>query len=318
MYKVLVGFLPDDYHGVEAFEEIGEVTYRRYTKEWLESNISRFHIIVPHLFEHISAELIEAASNLEIMATPSTGSDHIDTNALARHGITFVSLNDDRQFIDEISSTAELSWMLTLACARRLPELLGRVTKEQSWVNTDIRGMELRDKTIGIIGYGRLGKKVACYANAFRMRVLTYDIDPEVMNAVPEDVEAVGLNELLSMSDIVSLHPKLNETSLRMIAHEQIDLMKDGVIIVNTARGAVLDSQAALHGLQTGKVAALGLDVLDNEYQSARLPDDPLIDAARNDARIIITPHAGGSTLDAHAKVFRRIAGLVSERLQRQ
>ncbi|SIR05281.1 D-3-phosphoglycerate dehydrogenase [Alkalispirochaeta americana] len=318
VHKVLVGFLPSDYPGVEAFESLGDVTYRRYTQDWLKEHIPQFHIVVPHLFEHISSELIEIATNLRVMATPSTGSDHIDTKALANKGVKFVSLNDDRVFIDGISSTAELSWMLTLACARRLPELLDRVNHEQSWVNTDIRGMELRDKTIGIIGYGRLGKKVARYANAFQMKVLIYDIDPDVMNGAPQEVEAVPLSTLLAKSDIVSLHPKLNETSRGMIAHEQIAQMKDGVIIINTARGAVLDSKAALDGVQRGKIAALGLDVLNNEYQSAQLPNDPLITAARSDSRIIVTPHAGGSTYDAHAKVFSRIAELIAERFEQQ
>lgn len=310
--RVLVGFLAEEYAGVDVFRRLGSVTYHRYDRAWLEEHIQEFDVIIPHLFIRIDRPLFERALRLKTIATPSTGTDHLDLAAMWDSGIRLVSLNDDRDFIDTISSTAELSWLLVLACARRLPELLARVRHEGSWVNTDIRGAELFGKTIGIIGYGRLGQKVSRYAEAFGMRVLATDTDPSAFCAKPDWVQPVSLECLLQESDVISVHVKLNETSIGLIGADEVLRMKRGVILVNTARGEVLDSVALLGGLESGTIGVLGLDVLNNEYQSTRLPNDPLLRAAQTDPRIIITPHAGGSTHDAHSKVFRKIADLLS------
>lgn len=310
--RILVGFMPEEYAGVEVFQTLGEVTYRRYDRAWLAEHIHEFDIIVPHLFERIDRSLMDRAERLRIMATPSTGTDHLDLPALTSRGVRVISLNEDREFINTISSTAELSWLLTLACARRLPELIGRVRNQNSWVNTDIRGRELHGKTIGIIGYGRLGRKVARYADAFEMRVLANDINSESFADRQPWVQPVSLGRLLRESEVISLHVKLNETSRGLIGAREVESMKRGVILVNTARGEIIDSHAVLQGLESGTIGALGLDVLNNEYQSTRLPDDVLVQAARSDPRIIITPHAGGSTHDAHSKVFGKIAELIT------
>ena len=310
--SVLVGFLPEEYAGVEVLRALGAVTYYRYDRAWLEEHIQEFDIIVPHLFIRIDRPILERARRLKTIATPSTGTDHLDLPAMRDCGIRLVSLNDDRSFIDTISSTAELSWLLVLACARRLTELLARVRDEGSWVNTDIRGAELFGKTIGIIGYGRLGRKVSRYAEAFGMRVLATDTDPSAFSSKQDWVQPVSLERVLQESDVISVHVKLNNTSTGLIGADEARRMKRGVILVNTARGEVLDSVALLDALESGTIGALGLDVLNNEYQSTRLPDDPLVRAAQIDPRIIITPHAGGSTHDAHSKVFRKIADLLS------
>lgn len=311
--NILVGFLPEEYAGVEVFRTLGTVTYHRYDHTWLGEHIKEFDVIVPHLFIRIDRPLLDRAQRLKTIATPSTGTDHLDLTTIQDRGVRLVSLNDDRDFIDTISSTAELAWLLVLSCARRLPELLARVNRQKSWVNTDIRGAELADKTIGIVGYGRLGRKVSRYAHAFGMTVLATDSALSAFSGKQKWVESVPLERLFQESDVISVHVKLNDTSTGLIGADGIACMKRGVIIVNTARGEVLDSFAVLEGLETGVIGALGLDVLNNEYQSTRLPDDPLMRAAQTDPRIIITPHAGGSTHDAHSKVFRKIAGLLLE-----
>lgn len=318
MTRVLVGFLPEEYPGVESFEALGECTYLRYDEKYLEEHLPEYDIFVPHLFLPVTREVIQkSAPKLKVVATPSTGSDHIDLKALQECGVHFVSLNDDRDFIDEISSTAEMAWLLILSCARKMLKLVSRVQEEKSWVNTDIRGYELFGKTLGIVGYGRLGKKVARFAEAFGMTILAYDKDPQVFSG-DTLVKSVSYEDLLQQSDVVSLHMKLNETSANMLDAKAVSLMKDGAILVNTARGGIIDSEAVLKGLDNGKIGAVGLDVCNNEYQSAELPDDALLKASFNDQRIIVTPHAGGSTYDAHEKVFGKIASLVSQYLQNE
>ncbi|MBF0105227.1 MAG: hypothetical protein HQM16_07860 [Deltaproteobacteria bacterium] len=308
--KLLIGFKPDFYSGAGVFERLGECDFVRYDRQYLENKLCDYDVLVPHLFENIDSQLISKARRLKIVATPTTGTDHIGVETLHKNGIKLITLNEVPEFINEISSTAELSWLLIMACVRKFPQVLNRVKIEKSWVNTDLRGRELSGKTIGIIGYGRLGKMVARYAQAFNMRVLINDNDSRII--VPDNIERVALGDLFQRSDIISLHVKLNNTSRKLINLEAISLMKDGVIIVNTARGEVIDSEAAIAGLDSGKIGALGIDVCCHEYQSARLPEDPLVTRMLRDDRIMVTPHIGGSTYDAHAKVFGKIAELIA------
>jgi D-3-phosphoglycerate dehydrogenase len=313
--KVLVGFSQEEYPNVTKFDSVGECTFIRYDREYLLENISRYDIFVPHLFEEVDAEVISRAGNLKILATPSTGRDHIDTDALESAGIHFISLNDVRSFINEITSTAEMNWLLILSCMRNLRHLMDRVQVDKSWVNTDIRGYELNNKVLGVIGYGRLGKMVARYGNCFGMKVYAYDIDESQYDS---EVEAVDLDRLFAESDVISLNTKLNPTSANMINTEAVARMKDGVVIVNTARGGMIDSEAILEGLDSGKISAIGLDVCNEEYESAQLPKDPLVERSFGDNRVVITPHAGGSTYDAHGKVFGKVAELIENYLAGQ
>ncbi|SVE46057.1 uncharacterized protein METZ01_LOCUS498911, partial [marine metagenome] len=124
--KVLVGFSLEEYPNVEKFSDIGECTFIRYNRTFLKKNIAKYDIFVPHLFEEVDADIISQATALKILATPSTGSDHINVAALEKAGIHFISLNDDRSFINGITSTAEMNWLLILSCMRNLRELLDR------------------------------------------------------------------------------------------------------------------------------------------------------------------------------------------------
>lgn len=311
--KILVGFDIEFYPEVKVFESLGELTSLKYDREYLENNIDKFDIIVPHLFENIDNNLINRAKNLKILATPTTGSDHLDLITLQSKKIEFISLNDDRNFIDEISSTAELAWFLILSCVRKSRELNKRVFEDQSWINNDIRGYELKNKTLGIIGYGRLGKLVAKYGQCFGMKVLAYDINEEQYD---DNIQQVSLNELLVQSDVISLHPKLTPSAKEMINKNTIEKMKQGVVLVNTARGGVVNSYDLIEGLESGKIATLGMDVFNGEYNSSLPPTDPLIERAKHDLRIIVTPHVGGATVDAHSKVFYKICELIDKKLQ--
>lgn len=307
--KILVGYVPSDYSGVESFKALGECTFERYDQAFLDEHIDTFDLIVPHQFEKLSQRYIDKATNLRLVSTPSTGTDHIDIAHLAKKGIPLVTLNDDRDFINEIHSTAEMSWLLTLSAVRRFPQLLRRVKEERSWANADLRGYELAGSTLGIIGFGRLGKRVAQYGNAFGMKVIAHDIDPSAFEGV-DTATAVSLEELLSRSDIVSLHAKLNETSRHILNADSIAHMKPTGIIVNTARGALIDSQAALNALAQNAIGGIATDVVSDEFLATELPGDPLVKASFTDDRIVVTPHMGGATHTAHAKVFNKIAEL--------
>ena len=203
-----------------------------------------------------------------------------------------------------------MNWLLILSCVRNIRKLIDRVKVEKSWVNTDIRGYELNNKGLGIVGYGRLGKMVAKYGHCFGMKVIVYDIDD---TSYDDSVQVVSMADLLAKSDVISLNAKLNKTSKNIINAEAVNLMKTGVVIVNTARGEIIDSKAILNGLDSGIISSIGLDVCNNEFESSELPKDPIIERSFVDSRIIITPHAGGSTYDAHGKVFGKIAELIAK-----
>ena len=308
--KLLIGFSEEEYPNVSNFSYLGECTFVRYTREYLIRNIGEYDILIPHLFEKIDSEILSLATNLKIIATPTTGKDHIDLDSLYSLGVDFISLNDDRSFINEITSTAEMNWLLVLSCVRNIRRLISRVTLEKSWINTDIRGYELNGKVLGIIGYGRLGKMIAKYGDCFGMEVIAYDIDDSTYD---ENVKQATLNNLLMTSDVISINAKLNKTSSNIINSDSISFMKKGVVIVNTARGGMIDSNAVIAGLDSGIISAIGLDVCNNEFESSKLPKDPLIERSFTDYRVIITPHAGGSTYDAHAKVFGKVAELITK-----
>jgi len=308
-HKALIGFDINEYPEVEIFQEYFDCDFLEYSENYFSKNISKYTILVPHLYLNLTSELIDKADNLEYLFTPSTGTNHIDLQAIQNNNIKFFCLSDDSEFIKEISSTAELAWLLILAANRKIISLSRRVLTEKSWKNNDIRGSQLRNKTIGIIGFGRLGKMIYNYARSFEMNILIYDIDETAVLGFQKS--ATDFSDILKYSDIITLHPKLNDTSFEMIDKDALDQMKDGVIIINTSRGDVINSNDLLAALKSGKVKFAALDVLKNEFDSGKIPNDPLIKFALeqgNADKILITPHSGGATLDAHKIVFKYVA----------
>ena len=316
MHKALIGFDINEYPEIEIFQKYFECDFCEYNEDYFIKNISKYTILVPHLYLDLSSKLIGQANNLKYLFTPSTGTNHIDLQAVKENDINFYCLSDNADFISEISSTAELAWLLILAANRKIIPLNRRVISENSWKNNDIRGNQLKNKTIGIIGFGRLGKMVYEYAKSFDMNILIYDIDENSVLGFENHV--IDFDGLIKSSDVITLHPKLNDTSFEMINRHSINLMKDGVIIINTSRGDVINSEDLLSSLESGKVGFAALDVLKNEFHSGKLPNDPLIEYAldqNNSDKILITPHAGGATLDAHKVVFKHVAKTLRDKI---
>ena len=176
MHKALIGFDKNEYPEIEIFQKYFECDFCEYSEDYFNKNISKYSILVPHLYLKLTHELINKASNLKYIFTPSTGTNHLDLKAINKNDIHLYCLSDNAEFISEISSTAELAWLLILAANRKIIQLNKRVLTENSWKNNDIRGNQLKNKTIGIIGFGRLGRMVYEYAKSFDMNILIYDI----------------------------------------------------------------------------------------------------------------------------------------------
>ncbi len=260
----------------------------------------------------ITNEMIDAAPRLKVIACATTGSDHIQREALEKRSIPVRTLKEDPDLLMNLTPAAELSWALVLACARKVPAALDHV-KSGRWERERFPGIMLRGKRIGIIGCGRIGGWMARYAEAFGMEVVGYDpfADPW-----PDRITRVELDELLQTSDVVTIHVHLSDSTRGMLSRERIEHMKPGAVFVNTSRGALVDEAALLDALKEGRLGAVGLDVLDGEPE---IGEHPLVEYARAHDNAIITPHCGGFSPDAvylvcahSAKKILSVLGLAS------
>lgn len=233
------------------------------------------------------AERLTRANRLRVFVTATTGADHIDGAALAQREIPLLTLRGQREVLRNITPAAEHSWLLLMACARRLRPALASVL-EGTWDRNQFPGMMLRGTTLGVIGCGRIGQWMARYANAFGLSCLGYDpyADPW-----PEAIAQRTLPELLANSDFVSIHVTFTDQTRGLMGAREFNQLKPGAILVNTSRGEVIDEAALLDALQKGIVGAAGLDVLTGEPDTA---NHPLVVYAREHDNLIITPHIGG------------------------
>jgi phosphoglycerate dehydrogenase-like enzyme len=252
---------------------------------------------------------LEKAPALRVIATATTGADHIDTQALADRGVPLFTLAGERKLLYGLTAAAEHSWLLLMACARGLRAAVRHVV-EGNWKREEFPGIMLKGKTLGLIGCGRIGSWMGRYGRAFGMEVFGYD---PFIDLWPEQIEKRNLGDLLRTVDFVSVHVPLNDHTRGMIGEHEFALMKSGIVFVNTSRGKVTDEQALLRALCAGRVGAAGLDVLDGEPATDR---HPLVEYARTHENLIITPHIGGFCPEAVklvvAHAARRIARILS------
>jgi len=234
-----------------------------------------------------TARVLAAAPQLKVISRTGVGYDAIDVKAATARGVavtTTPGVNRD--------AVADLACALILCCARKLPENLAEV-RRGGWKRHE--GVDLAQKTLGIVGLGTIGKEVAQRAKAFKMRTLAYDLVQDLPFAEATGVAFVSLADLLCRSDFVSLHCFLNETTRHLINAERLVLMKPTAYLVNTARGGLVDTEALCHALQARRIAGAALDVVEEEP----LPADSPLRAFDN---VYLTPHAAGSTADARER----------------
>ena len=287
--------------GIELIQSIGQLLPPEKHK--------KSHILFCRLSQNIDAKFIAACPDLKCIVTPTTGLDHINLEAARLRGIKVLSLREERQFTDRISSTAEMTWALILAIVRKIPAAVRSVTGGK-WDRMNYRGNDLQGKSIGLIGVGRIGCKVAKYAEVFGMKVLGYD--PNVSTHPGVDL-VDNVRDLLRRSDIVSVHVNLNSTTNRMIGAEEFSMMKNGSYFVNTSRGEVLDEAALISALEKGQLKGAALDVIQNER--GEIMDSPVVRYAGKTDNIIITPHIGGATFESMEAVEIHMAKRLMENI---
>ena len=286
----------------ERLEKNYEVTYAfRSSYTDIKEIISSFDgwVVDPGADYIVDKHIINSAIKLKIIVSPSTGSDHIDLDACQKNNIYFDCLKGKDATIKNIHASAEFSFTLLMAMLRKLPESLDSA-KNGFWreVEDQFRGIELSGKTIGLIGYGRIGQKMAKYCLAFGAKVIITDPNVDVDS---EDVIKVDLDALLKASDIVCIHVHLDDKTRDMFGTREFSLMKKDSYFLNTARGGIVDEAALLESLKSNHLKAAAVDVVSNE-QSSDFSNHPMIKFAKSNRNLIVTPHIAGLTVDSQEK----------------
>ena len=262
----------------------------------LDSHLPNIHAIIVRLGYQVDSRMLSRATRLRFVATATTGLDHIDLQFAESRGIQVLSLRGEQSFLRSIPATAEHTWGLLLSLTRRLPAAFESV-KAGMWDRNQFKGRDVCGKTIGIIGYGRIGQRVARYAAAFGMRVIAYD--PYQVDAAPGVTLVPALITLVQQSDIVSLHVPLNDDTTHLLTDTHFGLMKKEACLINTSRGPIVDTRSLLTALRDGSISGAALDVVEDE----RLAERPLLLALKEYAlehdNLIITPHIGGATIES-------------------
>jgi D-3-phosphoglycerate dehydrogenase / 2-oxoglutarate reductase len=250
----------------------------------LGSIIDRYDAIVIRSATKLTAELIGAASRLKVIGRAGVGVDNVDVDAATRQGIVVANAPESN-----VISAAEHTVGLLLALARNIPQAHAALV-EGRWERSRFGGVELAEKTLGILGYGRIGQQVARRALGLQMRVVAYDPFISLERFREAGVETDSLDGVLARADFVSLHLPLNEETRGVIGARALGLMKDGARLINAARGELIDEHALLEALQGGRLAGAALDVYGREPYSG-----PLLRAPN----IVVTPHLAASTDEA-------------------
>ena len=291
---------------LDPLRRVADVVVRPADADILRDQISEADIYLASLHVRVDAVTIDAAKKLKAIVTPSTGLDHIDLPAAQRRGVAVLSLKDDKTFLNSLTATAELAWALLLSVVRRLPWAV-QAAHSGDWARDRFRGHQLSGKTLGIVGYGRLGRMVGEFGKAFRMRVIATDIT----SLEPQSgVELMPLAKLLPQADVVSIHVHLTDSTRGMIGRAQLASIKRGAVLINTSRGAIIDESALLDALSSGHLLGAGLDVIDGEWRSD-IAQHPLIQYATNHQNLVISPHIGGVTYESQRMAYARTVEVI-------
>ena len=223
--------------------------------------------------------------------TASTGLNHIDIDYCNEKGIKVMSHKEDMELLNELPSTSELAFGLMSSMLRNIPSSFDDV-KKGNWDYDSHMGHQLKGKTIGIIGYGRLGKMMTDYCYAFGMNTLPYD--PYKFDA---DFEL-----LLKISDVISLHVHANDETRHMINKKTLGKMKNNSYIVNTSRGEIVNEHDIVDALRSGKLKGYATDVIEDEYGNRE--NSPILKGIKEGLNIIVTPHVGGMTWEGQQKAY--------------
>jgi len=280
--------------GVEILRQHADVDIEQsLTPEQLQSIVGHYEALIVRSQTKVTADIIDAADKLQVIGRAGVGVDNIDVDAATRRGIIVVNSPEGN-----IVSTAEYTIAMLLALARQIPQA-NSLLHAGIW-NRELKGFEIRNKIVGIIGLGRVGTEVAEMAKGLRMNVIAYDPMISESTAVRLGIQLVKLETLLAMSDFITIHVPLTPTTRGLISSEKLRLVKPTAMIINCARGGIVDENALYEALSQGRLAGAAVDVFSQE--PAR--DNILLKSDR----VITTPHLVASTVEAETSASIDIA----------
>jgi len=283
----------------------------KLTKEKLDQ-IKDFEVLSVFVDSIVDKNIIDNLSNLKFINTRSTGFDHVDYKYAEGKGIAFSNVP-----VYGSSTVAEFTFALILNLSRKINEA-GKQLKEggifEALKNT--QGFDLDGKVVGVIGTGKIGKNVIRIARAFNMKVLAYDLYPDLAFAKENDFEYKDLNEVFSFSDIITLHAPSTKENYHLINKESISKMKKGVYVINTARGELINTEDLILGVKEGIVGGVGLDVLEGERDFKKGDKIAFFEMPN----VIVTPHIAFYSKEAVDRIAKtsidNIKGFMSGNLQ--
>ncbi len=280
------------------------------SKSELKALIPDYDVLIMRVDPAIDRSILEAAKKLKFLGVCSVGLNHVDMNAAKELGITVQNapgLNSN--------AVAELTICKMLELSRDTMTANNDVKVKHEWDKYKFMGRELRGKTVGILGFGRIGQRVGFLARAFGMKVLAYD--PYLPDAVFEANEAEGTRDdvyhVLHNADYITIHVPLTDETRNLVCKEQIEQMKDGAIVINMSRGFICNEKDVYEALVSGKLGGYGADVMENELAENK---DEFVSPLFECDKFIVSPHAGAQTVDAAYDIGQFIIAKCKEALK--
>ena len=264
----------------------------------LKATVPGYECMIVRSATKVRKEIIDAATELKLIIRGGVGIDNIDVDYAKSKGIEVRNTPAASSI-----SVAELTLAHMLSLIRHIPRGTQSL-KENKWEKKKLKGTELYGKTLGIIGIGRIGREVAKRALCFGMNILVYD--PYIKEVEGLDVKFVNFDEIIEKSDFITLHTPLTDETHHLLSDREFEKMKQGVYIINCARGGIIDEDALYRALTSGKVAGAALDVFEKEP-----PEGNKLLGLDN---FICTPHIGASTVEAQARIGEEIIKIIEEK----
>ncbi|MCP1662586.1 D-3-phosphoglycerate dehydrogenase [Methanocalculus sp. AMF5] len=264
------------------------------SEDELVAIIGQYDALIVRSGTEVTARVIDAAPKMKYIGRAGAGVDNIDTDAATRKGIIVANAPEGNTL-----AATEHTMAMILSLARRIPSANASMKKGE-WKRSAFMGVEMNEKVIGIVGFGRIGREVAKRAQSFDMRVVAYDPFITAERGAQFGVEMMSVEDLFRVADVITVHTPLIKETKHLINEKSIATMKDGVRIINCARGGIIDEMALAEAVKSGKVAGAALDVFEEEPPA----NSPLLDLDT----VIVTPHLGASTVEAQKNVAISIA----------
>jgi len=302
-FKVLVSDSLSD-EGIKILQSDNKLQVdinTKLTPEELKKVIKEYDALIVRSATKVTKEVIQAADKMKIIGRAGVGLDNVDVEAASKKGIVVVNAPGGNTI-----STCEHAISLILSLSRNI-HLADASMKRGEWERKKFMGVELCGKTLGIVGLGRIGTEVAKRAISFGMKVLAYDPYLPIERSKQLGIALVDLKEVFTKSDYITFHTPLTDETKHLVSEKELNIMKEGVRLINCARGGIIDEEALLKAIESGKVAGAALDVYEDEP-----PKNPKLLAC---SKLVLTPHLGASTEEAQINVAIDVAHAIRDAL---